>query len=417
MNKENALLKLQDPKFYLENFTKIKGKDTGSLLPFKLREAQKDIFNVMREKNRIMILKARQMGFSTATVGYFYHSTIMKPCTNTALIGYNSDLTAELLEKVKTFYKSTPIELRPTIQYNSKSEISFPAIDSKILILPSTVNVGRGYTIHNCLSGDTNVLMNDSSVKNIKDIKKGDKVINGRGGFSEVNATLISSGKEKELYELNFYGMNEKLKLTGDHKVLTRENKTGKEVWKETKDITNKDYIAYPYYLCKNRIKEVPLESFIKKGYESRSIKTPKKIKITRKLGEVIGWYLAEGTSRENSFTLSIHRNEVNEVLEVLTEIKQYVGKIHTNYQNKDGKLSAVITVYGKNFTKFLENNFGSRSSNKRISNRVWYWGWDFSFGIIDGLIKGDGCTKDVRRVTLTTTSRQLAEGLRRLSV
>lgn len=88
---------------------------------------------------------------STALVGFFYHDTIMNPGTTTALIGYNADLTSELLEKVKTFYKTTPVELRPTIQYNSRHEISFPRMNSKILVLPSTVNVGRGYTINNCL--------------------------------------------------------------------------------------------------------------------------------------------------------------------------------------------------------------------------------------------------------------------------
>ncbi len=88
---------------------------------------------------------------STAVTGYFYHNTITTPGTTTALIGYNSDLTSELLDKVKTLYKTTPEDLRPTIHYNSKFEISFPSIDSKILVLPSTENVGRGYTLSNCL--------------------------------------------------------------------------------------------------------------------------------------------------------------------------------------------------------------------------------------------------------------------------
>ena len=149
---EGALSKLRDPKFYLENFTKIKGKQTGALIPFLLREAQKDLFNVMRTNHRVMILKARQLGFSTAVVGYFYHATITNPGTTTAIIGYNAALTSELLEKVKTLWKSTPAELRPTIQYNSKSEITFPSINSKILVLPSTVNVGRGYTLNNVLA-------------------------------------------------------------------------------------------------------------------------------------------------------------------------------------------------------------------------------------------------------------------------
>ena len=88
---------------------------------------------------------------STAVTGFFYHKTIVTPGVTTALIGYNSDLTAELLDKVKTFYRTTPDDLKPTIHYNSKYEVSFPKIDSKILVLPSTENVGRGYTINYAL--------------------------------------------------------------------------------------------------------------------------------------------------------------------------------------------------------------------------------------------------------------------------
>lgn len=143
--------RLKDPKFYLENFCKIKGKTPG-LIPFILNEPQKDLFNTLNLMNRIIILKARQMGFSTAATGWIYHKTITTPGTTSAIIGYNSDLTKELLDKVKMFYNTTPNDLRPTIQYNSKFEISFPKINSKILVLPSTENVGRGYTLHNVLA-------------------------------------------------------------------------------------------------------------------------------------------------------------------------------------------------------------------------------------------------------------------------
>ncbi len=145
-----TLERMQDPKFYLENIVKIKGKNPG-LIPFKLKEAQKDLFNTMNSCNRIMILKARQIGFSTAVTGYYYHKTIMTPGTNTGLIGYNSDLTAELLDKVHTFIHTTAPELRPTMHYSSKYEISFPVLNSKITVLPSTDKVGRGYTFHNLL--------------------------------------------------------------------------------------------------------------------------------------------------------------------------------------------------------------------------------------------------------------------------
>lgn len=140
---------LKDPKFYLENYAKIKGKTPG-LIPFILNEAQKDLFNALRKSHRLIALKARQIGFSTAICGYLYHKTITTPGTNTALIGYNADLAAEFLDRIKTFYQTAPEHLRPQIHFNSKFELSFPGINSRIFIL-SGDNVGRGYTLHNAL--------------------------------------------------------------------------------------------------------------------------------------------------------------------------------------------------------------------------------------------------------------------------
>lgn len=150
MNDNILLWKLRDPKEYLSKFCKIKTKQDW-LQPFVLNEAQKDLFNTLRTNNRVIILKARQIWFSTAVTWFFYHKTITTPGVTTALIWYNSDLTAELLDKVKTFYRTTPDSLKPTLQYNSKFELSFPKLNSKILILPSTENVGRWYTLNYCL--------------------------------------------------------------------------------------------------------------------------------------------------------------------------------------------------------------------------------------------------------------------------
>lgn len=146
------LTQLRDPKFYLENFCKIKTKER-QFVPFKLNDAQLDLFNalIMDEDVRLILLKARQLGFSTAVCGFFYHDTIMNPGTTSVIIGYNREMTTELLEKIKLFYQTTPDELKPTIQYNSRHEISFPKINSKIVVLPSTESVGRGYTINNLL--------------------------------------------------------------------------------------------------------------------------------------------------------------------------------------------------------------------------------------------------------------------------
>ncbi len=150
ISREVLLNRLRDPKTYIETFCKIKGKTPG-LIPFKLNEAQKDLYNNLRKSSRVIILKARQIGFSTAATAWLYHKTIATPGTTTAIIGYNQELTTELLDKIKIFMRSTPEDIRPQVQYNSKYEITFPVIDSKILVLPSTETVGRGYTLHNVL--------------------------------------------------------------------------------------------------------------------------------------------------------------------------------------------------------------------------------------------------------------------------
>lgn len=143
---------LLDPKFYLENFCKIKGKTPG-LIPFILTPAQRDLFNTLRKNTRIIAIKARQIGFSTAISGFLYHKTITTPGTTTALVAHKSEVASEFLDKIKTFWRTTPEPLRPQIHFNSKYEMSFPALDSKIVVM-SGENVGRGYTIHNVLASE-----------------------------------------------------------------------------------------------------------------------------------------------------------------------------------------------------------------------------------------------------------------------
>ncbi len=152
MSNAEVVRRLKDPKFYLESFTKIKGKTPG-LIPFILNNAQRDLYNTLRKANRVITLKARQIGFSTAISGYLYHKTITTPGTTTALVAHKAEVAAEFLDKVKTFWRTTPEALRPQIHYNSKYEISFPALDSKIIVM-SGDNVGRGYTIHNVLASE-----------------------------------------------------------------------------------------------------------------------------------------------------------------------------------------------------------------------------------------------------------------------
>jgi len=403
---------LLDPNFYLSNFCKIKGKEGKGLIPFILKPAQLDIFNTMRNNNRVIIMKARQIGFSTCVTGFLYHQTITTAGVSTAIVGYNNDLTAELLDKIKTFYRTTPDSLKPTIHYNSKYEISFPKVDSKILVLPSTDNVGRGYTINYCLSGDTNIIMRDFNEKKIKNILKGDDIINGKGGFSKV-LKLTKIKNTKKLINIASYG-SDNLILTEDHKVLTRGFSTGIPVWKESGNIKKGDYLAYPYFQCRNRIKTLDIP-IIKSKSNNRVRPISRTIQITPEFGLFVGWYLAEGSFDGLRLTLSINKNETEEVLQVINEIRPYVGKISI-YKSKTSE-TATVRIHGKEFGTLISDLFGNGSAKKVINQSVWNWGWDVGYAVLRGLIDGDGYTKQKTKVQITTTSLQLANSVKRLMV
>jgi len=417
-NKELAIAQLKDPKFYLENFCKIKGKKPGQLLPFVLKECQKDLFNTVRNFNRVILLKARQLGMSSAMCGYFYHNTITNPGTTTALIGYNSDLTAELLDKVKLFHKSTPPELRPTVHYNTKYEISFPKIDSKILVLPSTEYVGRGYTLSNalCVSGDTKIFLADGIQKKVKELQAGEFIVNGNGGLSKVKKVITKSNTDP-MVRLNIYGTDD-LVVTPDHKVLTRDPKNYQGVWKEAQDITEKDYIAYPYFQCRNRVKNIVMEDVNFGNHGGYRKKVNLNIKIDYNFGLFVGWYLAEGSARKSQISLSVHKKEVPQLLNLIqNSIVGNISSFSVSYSN-DSK-TAIIHLYGRNFAHFMSTTFGRISLEKTINDKVWYWGWSFGKGLIFGLFSGDGYFGSPKNdcVILTNTSPQLIYQTKKLLV
>lgn len=138
---------IKDPRQYLPAFCKIKTKELG-IQPFVLKPVQEDLFNELDKNSRVMIIKARQMGMSTAVCGYIYHKVVTTPGTNAVLIGYDRDATSTLLETMRLFWEMTPEEVRPTLRINNKYEMVFPKLRSKITVLPSTTTAGRGLVIH-----------------------------------------------------------------------------------------------------------------------------------------------------------------------------------------------------------------------------------------------------------------------------
>lgn len=421
-DRQAAIEALLDPKTYLEKFTKIKGKTPG-LIPFILTEAQKDLFNTLRRMNRIVALKARQIGFSTAISGFLYHKTITTPGTTTALVAHKSEVATEFLDKIKTFWRTTPDSLRPRIHFNSKYEMSFPAIDSKIQVM-SGQNVGRGYTIHNalCMAGDTEVYTRGGLPVLVSDLRAGTEILNGSGGFSRVKAVVARENTES-LLSIDVVGSTRPLRVTKDHKVFVRGHRSGRKKgeWLSARDLRAGDRIGFPRTSYRSAETYVDFNDYVNDAYASRT-RMLGMVPAGYVLGMLVGWYLSEGAiirnrhGGENAVSFSVHEDEVEHVIQVCSRALK-TKELPYRVERKEGSRGVVLVVYSVLLSRWLYDLCGSGHESKTLPEKLWRFSADFLKGVLHGAFRGDGSFVNIDRVSFTTTSHSLAFQLRRLCV
>lgn len=147
-------------KQYIEQYIKIRDK-SGSLIDFKLNEPQQRLYDVIKEQKiqkkpvRIIILKARQMGFSTLTESILFKETITKFNINTGIITHQDEATTNLFNMSKLMYDCLPLEMQPSRKSCNAKDLIFDndtgtGLKSKIRCMTAGgKGVGRSYTFNN----------------------------------------------------------------------------------------------------------------------------------------------------------------------------------------------------------------------------------------------------------------------------
>lgn len=158
-------MNLLNCKEYIENFLKIRTK-TGELVSLKLNEPQQRLYEVIAKRYkankpvRVIILKARQMGFSTLTEGIVFWATATRENTDSMIIAHKDEATANLFRMSKLFYEQLPPPIKPMLQASNAQELNFdkPSRDrSERKGLKSRIRCataggsgqGRSYTLRN----------------------------------------------------------------------------------------------------------------------------------------------------------------------------------------------------------------------------------------------------------------------------
>ena len=147
-------------KKYIEEYVKIRNKNS-KIIPLKLNEPQLKYYNTIKELKktgkpvRIIILKARQMGFSTVTEAIFFKETVTKPNVNTAIVAHKEDSTTNLFNMSKLMYDELPEPMKPEKKKSNAKELVFDKDDGKGLkskikcFTAGGKGVGRSDTINN----------------------------------------------------------------------------------------------------------------------------------------------------------------------------------------------------------------------------------------------------------------------------
>lgn len=98
---------------------------------------------------RIIVLKARQLGISTATGGVLFNWAFLHPGTNGIVITHENVASHELFEKTKLFWETWPFRKAYTLKYATKQHLNWLETRSKLRIATAkNIQGGRGSTLH-----------------------------------------------------------------------------------------------------------------------------------------------------------------------------------------------------------------------------------------------------------------------------
>ena len=107
----------------------------ANIVPFVPNEPQRALIDYVllciKEKRpvKVIILKARQMGFSTAVEALCYWWTSTNFNINSVIIGNDEKSSLNLYRMFRRYFDNTNILFKPSVRYNTKSDLTFEKFD------------------------------------------------------------------------------------------------------------------------------------------------------------------------------------------------------------------------------------------------------------------------------------------------
>lgn len=139
---------------YIENYLKIVNKNSD-LIPFRLNNPQKRLYEVIRQQYqlgkpiRVIILKARQMGFSTFTEAVGFKDVSTQKNRRMAIVTHKDEATRNLYRMTRRYYDNLIPELQPKTKSYNGYGLEYEDLKSSIVLYTAGGSgIGRSDTIH-----------------------------------------------------------------------------------------------------------------------------------------------------------------------------------------------------------------------------------------------------------------------------
>jgi hypothetical protein len=144
-----------DPLPWMEQNLWLRTKERA-VAPFLLNRPQRDYYHQRTSRN--LILKARQLGFTTLTCGLFFADTLLNPNTDSAVVGHDADSSQRIFQIVHLFQQRLPETEKQEIgrpHILNRREIYWPKLNSRFYVgTAGSLTFGRGQTINNLLCSE-----------------------------------------------------------------------------------------------------------------------------------------------------------------------------------------------------------------------------------------------------------------------
>ena len=137
---------MKDPVYFAETYCKVISLDDG-LVPFKLYDYQKKMFNHFNDNRFTVVLACRQSGKSISTVAYLLWFALFISEQTIAILANKGSTAREMLSRITLMLENLPFFLQPGTKALNKGSIEF-SNNSRIIASATSGSSIRGMSIN-----------------------------------------------------------------------------------------------------------------------------------------------------------------------------------------------------------------------------------------------------------------------------